>query len=130
MNIYFDIDNTLISHDGQLRPGVHDVFHRLKANGHELYIWSGMGVRVPEVEAAGLLPLVSGVFEKPVERFEEGVAKFGLPHRPDAVVDDYDEIVKHFGGVHVRPYFWPDPSDRELDRALRELLALAEELEA
>ena len=129
MNIYFDIDNTIISYDGQLRPGVHDVFRRLRASGHEVYIWSGMGVRVPEVEGAGLLPLVSGVFEKPVERFEEGVAKFGLPNRPDAVVDDHDGIVKHFGGVCVRPYFWPDPRDRELERALMELLALAEELE-
>lgn len=129
MNIYFDLDYTLISFDGTLRPRAREVFQLLTAAGHQLFIWSGMGVRTSEVQEIGLLPLVGGVFEKPVEKFEEGVMEFGIRQRPDAVVDDHDGIVAHFGGVLVRPYFWPDLSDRELERAYRELLVIARRLE-
>src|SRR4029079_3749145 len=34
MNIFFDVDNTIITWDVKLRPGVHEVFARLREDGH------------------------------------------------------------------------------------------------
>ena len=35
--------------------------------------------------------------------------------------------MRHFGGVKVRPYFWPSESDRELNRVYDELNRMAQE---
>ena len=42
MNIYFDVDYTLIAMDGSLRPGTTEVFESLLEDGHFIYIWSGV----------------------------------------------------------------------------------------
>ena len=99
----------------------------MKEDGHALYIWSGVGVRTEEVKRLGLYDLVVDVFEKPTEKFEERLPELGVTVRPDAVVDDHPEIVQHFGGVKVRPYFWPSDSDRELARVYEELDRMAQE---
>ena len=78
-------------------------------------------MRTEEVKRLGLADLIVDVLEKPIERFEERLPELGVKVRPDAVVDDHPEIVKHFGGVKVRPYFWPSESDRELNRVYEEL---------
>ena len=127
MNIYFDIDYTLIAYTGELRPLARQTLERLNDDGHSLYIWSGVGVRTEEVRRLGLADLVVDVLEKPIERFEERLPELGVKVRPDAVVDDHPEIVRHFGGVKVRPYFWPSESDRELNRVYDELNRMAQE---
>ena len=56
MNIFFDMDYTILSATGRLRPRVVETFNQLREDGHSLYIWSGIGVRVAEVRNLGLLP--------------------------------------------------------------------------
>lgn len=123
MNIFFDVDYTLISYDGTLRPMVREVFGQLKQDGLDIYVWSGMGIRWNVVRTHGLVPFVSGVYEKPIERYAEAVnamlARQELPVLPDFVVDDYPGIVDVFGGVVVRPFWAVDPRDREIERVYR-----------
>ena len=120
MNIFFDMDYTILSATGRLRPRVIETFNQLNEDGHSLYIWSGIGVRVAEVRDLGLLPLVQGVYEKPVQDYQRmlaGMLRRGeLPTSPDFVVDDYPEVVSALGGVSVRPYVNDDPEDREMAR--------------
>jgi hydroxymethylpyrimidine pyrophosphatase-like HAD family hydrolase len=47
MNIFFDVDETIVGYDGSLRPLVHETFKALLEEGHRIYIWSG--VRTPEM---------------------------------------------------------------------------------
>jgi len=125
VNIFFDFDYTLVAKDGSLRPGVHGVLTRLKLESHSLFIWSGIGLRTDEAAEHGLTEFITGVFKKPIEDFERGLIDLGITVRPDAVVDDHVDIVRYFGGVLVRPYFWPDQGDNEMDRVYRELQALS-----
>ena len=71
MNLFFDIDYTIVSQSGTLRPRVREVFEQLKKDGHTIYIWSGLGVRPSVVEKHELTPYVSGVFGKPVHTYAE-----------------------------------------------------------
>ena len=120
MNIFFDMDYTILSATGRLRPRVVETFNQLREDGHSLYIWSGIGVRTAEVRDLGLLPLVQGVYEKPVQDYRRmlaGMLRRGeLPTAPDFVVDDYPEVVSALGGVSVRPYVNDDPEDTEMAR--------------
>lgn len=124
MNIFFDLDYTIIAYDGSLRPRTRHTFERLAADGHDLYIWSGIGVRTAEVNALGLADLARGVFQKPVDRFEDSLTRYAIPVVPDVVVDDHKEVVIYFGGICVRPYFWPDPNDKELEKVYQHICCL------
>lgn len=125
MNIFFDMDYTILEIDnGTLRPFVREVFERLSADGHTLYIWSGVGARTDEVIALGLRDLVSGVFPKPWENYEctvdEMLTNGEIPVRPDIVVDDTSAIVRALGGIVVRPYgSLSAPGDHEMKRVYR-----------
>jgi hypothetical protein len=114
MNIFFDVDETLIAYDGSLRPGTRAVFERLAADSHHVYVWSGRGIRTSDVHRAGLGDLVSGVYQKPLSDFRAGVARCGIPVLPDFVVDDYPGIVEFFGGLCIRPYHGGAQADDEL----------------
>ena len=116
LNIFFDVDYTLLSMDGSLRPGTREVFQRLIDDGHRLYIWSGVGMRTADVQRHELEEFVSGIFQKPLENFEEGLETFGVTVRPDFVIDDYPEIVGAFGGVVARPYYFKAFEDNEMER--------------
>ncbi|GBD11149.1 hypothetical protein HRbin23_00801 [bacterium HR23] len=120
LHIFFDMDYTILGMDGSLRPGVQEVFQRLRQDGHTIHIWSGMGVRWGEVRSNGLANLVAGVYEKPLQDYRLAVQRMvergEIPRFPDLVVDDYPEIVSALGGIVVRPYFWPNPNDREMER--------------
>jgi hypothetical protein len=136
MNIFFDMDYTILEIDnGTLRPFVRDVFERLSADGHTLYIWSGVGARTDEVVALGLHDLIGGVFPKPWENYtrtvDEMLIRGEIPVRPDIVVDDTAAIVRELGGIVVRPYgSMSAPGDEEMERVYRaicELAGIAEE---
>ena len=43
MNIFFDVDYTILGLDNSLRPETKEVFQRLVDEGHLVYIWSGRG---------------------------------------------------------------------------------------
>ena len=124
MNIFFDIDYTLLAYNGSLRPGARQVLARLDEDGHDLYIWSGVGVREEEVQKVGLAEFTKGVFQKPISDYEEGLTRFGIPVRPDIVVDDHPEVVAHFGGIVIRPYFWPHVEDKEMEKVYLEIVEL------
>ncbi len=66
MNIFFDVDNTIITWDVKLRPGVHEVFTRLREDGHTIYLWSGMGPRWEVVKRFDLHEHVADCFWKPL----------------------------------------------------------------
>ena len=111
MQLFFDMDYTLVAADGSLRPGATELFQKLKADGHTLYIWSGVGVRREEVRRLNLEVYVDGVFLKPLSQYANEVRKMldrqEIPAAPDLVVDDHLEIVQALGGVAVHP-LWTD----------------------
>jgi hypothetical protein len=119
MNIFVDVDYTILGLDNSLRPGVRETLQKLKDGGHGIYIWSGMGKRWEVVEKYDLTSLVNGVYEKPTHHFHERLNELGIPFEPDFVVDDYPEIVDAFGGVCVPPYLVKRNSDNEMDRVYR-----------
>ncbi len=119
MDIFFDVDYTLLGVDGSLRPRSREVFEQLVSDGHKVFIWSGVGVRTTEVRRHELDDLVSGVFQKPIDDYEAGLATYDVTPRPEFVVDDYPGIVRAFGGVVVKPYYFRNAKDDEMDRVYR-----------
>lgn len=116
MNIFFDVDSTILGIDGTLRPWTRQVFTELRDAGHQLFIWSGRGIRTSDLQYVGLTALVAGVYEKPVYDFTARLAQLGVPMVPDMVIDDAGGIVAHFGGLCVMPYatWHQDSNDDEL----------------
>ena len=122
MNIFFDMDYTILGLDGSLRPGTREVFEQLVARGHDVYVWSGMGgVRWDEVRRSGLEPFVKGVYRKPLADFRAGLERCGVPVVPDFVIDDYPEIVAHFGGVRIKEYQSRHQEDDEMYAVLAQI---------
>ena len=119
MKIFFDVDYTILGLDDTLRPGTMETLEQLKEEGHEIYIWSGMGQRWEVVEKHNLTSMVSGVYEKPTHHFHERLEELGVPFEPEFVIDDYPEVVAAFGGVWVPPYFFKRSFDQEMERIYR-----------
>ena len=119
MKIFFDVDYTILGLDDSLRPGTKETLEKLKSDGHEVYIWSGMGERWEVVEKHELGPFVSGVYEKPTHHFHERLSELKVPFEPEFVIDDYPEVVAAFGGVWVPPYFFKRNFDEEMDRVYK-----------
>jgi hypothetical protein len=119
MNLFFDMDYTLLAVDGTLRPGSREVMQRLKEDGHTLYVWSGAGIRWPDVRRHGLEPLVSDCFLKPLDNIARAVEQMELPVKPDLVIDDHLEVPAALGGIWVRPYYFHNSSDDEMKRVYR-----------
>lgn len=116
MHIFFDVDHTIIDSDDGLRPGVRELFTRLRGDGHSVYLWSGIGTRWEIVERHGLAELIAGCYDKPLYQYERMLAPLGIPVRPDFVVDDHPHLVHAFGGLVVTRYLAADPADREMER--------------
>lgn len=116
MNIFFDMDYTLLGVDGTLRPNAREVMQRLKEDGHTLYVWSGVGIRWAEVREHQLESLISDCFLKPLDDYVEATAQQNLPVMPDLVIDDYPEVPAALGGIWVRPYLFHTTSDNEMER--------------
>lgn len=117
MNVFFDVDYTLISYEGVLRPHVREVFRALTEEGHRIYIWSGVGLRHKVVESHGLSEFVSGIFVKPLDNHRAMLPKLGIHVNPDFIVDDHSEMTAVFEGMHITPYSYPSTHDTELLRA-------------
>ena len=114
MRVFFDVDDTLITWDVRLRPGVHEVFAALRQDGHDLYLWSGYGPRWEVVERFQLREYVRDCYWKPLYGFRDRLAELGVPAPPDFVVDDHPDIVAAFGGVLIPPPREPLHEDRAL----------------
>jgi len=121
VNVFFDMDYTILGMDGSLRPGTIEVFGELVARGHDVYVWSGMGVRWDEVRRAGLEPFIKGVYRKPLDDFAAGLETCGVPVVPDFVIDDYPQIVAFFGGVCIKEYLSRHQEDTEMYAVLEQI---------
>ena len=119
MNIFFDMDYTLLGLDGSLRPNSREVMQRLKDDGHTIYVWSGNGIRWPEVWRFGLETLVTDCFVKPMDNLAEAVEQKRGPIRPDFVIDDYQEVPAALCGVCVSPYTYNNGKDDEMEHVYR-----------
>ena len=116
MNIFFDVDHTLIDSSNRLRPGVLDLFARLTQAGHALYLWSGIGARPEVVEQHGLGAYVRACYVKPLYQHRRMLAPLGIGVNPDFVVDDHPDLVAVFGGMVVQRFLVYDAADREMER--------------
>lgn len=124
MNIFFDVDETILAYDGTLRPLVREIFEQLQRDGHTLYVWSGArsAETVAEVVSDyGLQEYVTGCFRKPLFDPKQAWLQTGIAVQPDFVVDDYPGIVEAFGGVLIKPFpmRMPDDDMRRVYDAIR-----------
>lgn len=124
MTIYFDVDLTLLSESGSLRPGVREALERLREDGHKVYLWSGNGIRWEFVDRYGLRDLIAGCLYKPLYDVRSALTRQGIK-APDFCVDDYSEYVAEFGGMVVSPYGLEDLEDREMQRVYEAVRAIA-----
>ena len=114
MNIFFDVDDTLVTWDFRLRPHVQDVFKQLQTDGHKIYVWSGRGKRWDVVLRYELSEYIVTCHEKPLEDHHEKLAELGVDVWPDFVIDDFYSVVHAFGGYYIATPRNPLESDREL----------------
>jgi hypothetical protein len=121
VNVFFDVDHTIIDADHRLRPGVREAFERLRADGHDVYLWSGIGARWEIVRTHGLEQTVRGCFEKPLYQPERMLDPLGITIHPDYVVDDHPHLVAVFGGTVVSRYSAESEGDQEMARVLVEI---------
>tara|TARA_B100001029_G_scaffold176104_1_gene178510 strand:- start:444 stop:818 length:375 start_codon:yes stop_codon:yes gene_type:complete len=119
MNIFFDVDNTLIMWDGKLRNHSEDVFKKILDDGHTLYIWSGIGIRKKEIEGVGLDKYVTDYFIKPLYDHRARLPKLGVNVSVDYVIDDHESVVQVFGGYHIPDVANDD--DTELLKVLEDI---------
>ena len=119
MNIFFDVDETILGYDGSLRPFVKQIFENLVEEGHRIFVWSGVRtgdiVRTEVVQRYGLEAYVTDCYQKPLFDYREQWQRTGIGVQPDFCVDDYPEIVEAFGGILVKPYY-REQSDSDLER--------------
>ena len=127
MNVFFDVDYTIISYEGALRPHVREVFQALTEEGHRIYIWSGVGLRHAVIQQHELSEYVSGIYMKPLENHWAMLPKLGVEVTPEFVIDDHREVVDAFGGMHIAPYSYPSQNDTEILRAHSLIRKAAEE---
>ena len=116
MNIFFDVDHTLIDSDNRLRPGVRELFARLTAEGHRLYLWSGIGERPEVLIQHDLGAFVSACYVKPLYQHRRMLGPLGIGVNPDFTVDDHPDLPAIFGGITVRRFLLYDAADREMER--------------
>jgi hypothetical protein len=114
LNLFFDVDYTILSYDNGIRPGTHEVFENLLADGHLIYIWSGQGLRWSELHEHKLARFVTDVFHKPTWDYVARLEELGVTVEPDFVVDDYLEIVEVFGGFFVKEFYRKRHADEEM----------------
>jgi hypothetical protein len=116
MNVFFDVDFTLITWNERLRPHVREVFAALVDEGHAVYLWSGRGERWEIVERFGLDRWVSNCFAKPLYDHVSRLPELGVTVTPDYVVDDDRDPVRVFGGWLIAPAEPPLDGDEEMLR--------------
>ena len=110
--------------DGKLRNHAHDVFTRLKEDGHKIYIWSGVGIRRWDMRRHKLDDFVEDYFLKPLEDHHERLKTYDVNVFPDYVIDDHKSIIDAFYGYHIPDMAGPD--DRELLEVLDAITEFAE----
>ena len=64
LKIFFDVDYTILAVDNSLRPGTRDTFEKLISDGHDVYIWSGVGLRNSDMDRLNLTEYISGIIDQ------------------------------------------------------------------
>ncbi len=128
MNIFFDVDDTLITWDVKLRPHVSEVFQQLRDDGHTLYLWSGYGPRWEVVKRFELAHHIVDCFWKPLYDHHRRLVELGVPFVPDYVIDDHKDIINVFTGSLINPASSTFFEDREMWRVYEEITAHATKL--
>ena len=135
MNIFFDVDETILGYDGSLRPLVKETFQALIDDGHRIYVWSGVRtgdmVRSEVVQRYALEAYVTDCYQKPRFDYLEQWRRTAIDVQPDFCVDDYPEVIEAFGGILIRPYARAKP-DADLERvyaAIQSATSAAAELQ-
>ena len=123
MNIFFDVDHTIITWDVKLRPGVKEVFQKLRDDGHILYLWSGMGPRWEIVRRFELHDHIVDCFWKPLYDHHNRLTELGVTLVPDYVIDDHSEVVAAFVGTVILPPAMPLDWDKEMWRVYDDIQA-------
>jgi len=125
LNVFFDVDNTLIMWNGKLRPHTRDVFEALRNEGHKIYIWSGVGIRRWDMKRHELQDYVEDYFVKPLDRYRErAYTEFKVNVPIDYVIDDHPAVIDAFDhGYYIADEL--KPNDRELLDVLDQVRALA-----
>ena len=121
MKIFFDVDYTLIADDGSLRPYVKETFERVKQDGHDIYIWSGVGLRWEVVKRHDLHQYIETCYIKPLSDYRDSLIELGVNVMPDFCIDDHAGVVEAFGGTAVRPYYTGNPNDQEMLRVYEDI---------
>ena len=67
VNIFIDVDLTLVDEMGRLLPGAAEALRALHDRGCHLFLWSSCGVEYSRdiAERNGLLELIEGIVPKP-----------------------------------------------------------------
>jgi len=109
LNVFFDVDHTIVFVDqntNSLRPGAREAMQRLKAAGHQVYVWSAGGADYVHRTVAfhGLADWVDGCFDKDPR----------VQPPPDFIIDDDWYLVQKYGGHVVSQYKGVNDADREL----------------
>ena len=126
MNVFFDVDQTILGMDNSLRPGVRETMSTLTELGHRVYVWSGMGIRRDTVRRHGLDDFVSGLFQKPLYDYQERLEELDVDITPQFVVDDDPQVVTAFGGLWVPPYYKQGDDNGAMARVLKSAKEFAE----
>lgn len=111
MNVFFDVQGTLLS-GATPRPHAREIFQKLEALGHHVYLWSSAGAAYAYRSAflIDVYDLAYGYHGK----------SDTIPVTIDYVVDDDPGIVKRYGGYEIN-LFTGDPDDNELWQIVEEL---------
>jgi hypothetical protein len=66
VNVFFDVQGTLLTMEEAPRPRAREAFLMLKEKGHDLYLWSsgGAGHAATAADPLGVADLVSGCLDK------------------------------------------------------------------
>jgi hypothetical protein len=106
MNIFVDVQGTLLTEDSDPRPHVREFFLKLSDMGHHVYLWSiaGDGYAAHAARVLGVDDVVRGCFGK--RSVPEDITV-------DFVVDDQPSWVEEHSGFLVKAYVG-DPCDQEL----------------
>ena len=127
MNIFFDVDQTIITWDVKLRPGVKEVFQQLRDDGHVIYLWSGMGPRWEVVRRFQLEEHIVDCFWKPLYNHRNRFDELGITLEPDYVIDDHAEVVEAFVGTVIPEPKMPLELDREMWKVYDDIQAFLSE---
>ena len=98
------------------RPGVKEVFAKIKEDGHHIFLWSGGRNPWTAVQDFSLWEMVSDCYLKPTADHDNHMSFMQIPI-PDFTVDDNREIIDVFGGYWLPPYTHPELPDDHIYRA-------------